>query len=215
MKGWKSMSTKYFGLVSTASLMLLATSTSALAQGVGNIGSLPIVISQNPNPPMGWDILGPVPVVLDPNGPVWSKVFTDPSGGAPTGTAGTIYPVHEQLVVSGTLPWTDWHEEITSIGWQWQPGASQILANGIPVGGFSAVYTPAGTSFGGSVDFFFNSLAPGTVVDIFKTLEFAGQVGTFNTGTIGIHEYPTPEPSTIGLLALGGLALLRRRAAVA
>jgi hypothetical protein len=203
------MKARYLSLI-LVHLTFLATCGSALAQGVGNPGSLPVIIYQNPNPPMGWDILGPVPVVLDPTGPVWSKVFTDPSGGPPTGTAGTIYPVHEQLVVAGSLPWTDWHEEITTIGWQWQPGASQILANGTPVGGFSAVYTPAGTSFGGSVDYYFNTLAPGTVVDIYKTLEFAGQVGTFNTGTIGIHEYPTPEPASLLLLAGGSVFLLNR-----
>lgn len=192
-----------------AAVIVILATQAVLAQGVGNVGSLPVVHTQNT--PTGWDI-GPVPVVLDPSGSPWSKILTDPTGGAVQGTVGTTYTLHEQLVVSGNRPWTDWHEQIMTIGWQWQQNAS-ILANGNPVGGFSAVYTPATSASGGSVDFYFNSLAPGTVVDIFKKLEFAGQVGTFNTGTIDIHEYPTPEPASIGLLAAGGLVLIRRRRA--
>ena len=192
-----------------ATACILVAGSMGFAQGVGNPGSLPILIPQNT--PSGWDI-GPVSVVLNPSGGPWSKILTDPTGGPVTGTVGTTYTLHEKLKVGGTLPWTDWHEEITTIGWEWQP-TSTILANGIPVGGFSANYTPGTSASGGSVDFFFNSLAPGTVVDIFKTLQFAGQAGTFNTGTINLHEYPTPEPASIGLLALGSLFALRRRRA--
>jgi hypothetical protein len=198
---------KSFGLVGAASFILLATGAIALAQGVGNPGSLPTVFPQNT--PSGWDI-GPYAVELDPAGPVWSKVLTDPSGGPVTGTVGTTYSLHEQLIVSGTLPWKDWHEQITTIGWEWQQSSS-IFANGAPVGGFNAVYTPATSASGGSVDFSFNSLAPGTVVDIFKTLQFAGQVGQFNTGTIDIHEFPTPEPASLLMLTLGSAMVLKRR----
>jgi len=185
----------------------LVASQMALGQGVGNPGALPVVINQNT--PTGWDI-GPVPVVLNPAGPVWSKVLTDPSGGPVTGTVGTTYTLHEQLIVAGQLPWKDWHEQITTIGWEWQP-TSTILANGNPVVGFNAVYTPGTSATGGIVDFSFNALAPGTTVDIFKTLQFAGQVGQFNTGTIDIHEYPTPEPASLMLLAGASVLLAKRR----
>lgn len=198
---------KSFSLMGAASLILLATGASALAQGVGNPGSLPTVFPQNT--PSGWDI-GPYAVELDPAGPPWSKVLTDPAGGPVTGTVGQTYTLHEQLIIAGTLPWTDWHEHITTIGWEWQQ-SSTVLANGAPVGGFNAIYTPATSATGGMVDFYFNSLAPGTVVDIFKTLQFAGQVGQFNTGTIDIHEFPTPEPASLLMLAGGGLLLLKRR----
>ena len=195
------------GLIAVGGL----AASSVFAQGVGNPpGSLPWFFPQNT--PTGWDIGGPILIVLDPTGGPWGKTLADPSGGSVTGTVGTTYTLHEQLKVGGTLPWTDWHEEITTIGWEWQP-TSTILANGVPVGGFSAVYTPGYSSAGGSVDFYFNSLAPGTIVDIYKTLQFAGQVGTFNTGTINLHEYPTPEPAALALLGLGGVVALRRRRA--
>ncbi len=69
--------------------------------------------------------------------------------------------------------------------------------------------TGAGTS---SLSFFFNPVAPGSTVTIRKDLVHNSLPGTAFNGTLAITEYPTPKPATIGLLAIGGLALARRRA---
>jgi hypothetical protein len=118
----------------------------------------------------------------------------------------------ELLQVAGNLPWTDWHEDVIGIdasgapdpGWSWANPV--LLVGGLPAPGLTI--TGAGTS---SLSFFFNPLAPGTIVDIRKDLVYTGPAGAVFTGTLAVHEYPTPEPATLGLLAFGALALWTRR----
>lgn len=191
------------GLVSLSSLL---TAGPVFAQGVGNLSALPTQF-QTPTPATGWNVVdaagGPIPVILDPTGPVWGKNFTGPNGGNFFYPAGSPpLSVHESLVVAGNLPWTDWHEDVLDPAWSW--GNPLILVNG-------SVPTGLTTSLsGGSLSFFFNSIAPGSIVDIRKDLVYTGVPGTTFIGTLPIHEYPTPEPASIGLLGLGGLLTLRR-----
>jgi hypothetical protein len=194
----------------------------AMAQGVGNLGSLPTQFT-TPVPPTGWTVInsnGAIPVVLDPNGPAWGKNFTGPNGGPfpypPTSPTNPALPVTEVLQVAGNLPWTDWHEEVIGIdgltgapdpGWSWGNNPT-ILVGGLPAAGLSI--TGAGTS---NLSFFFNPITPGTVIDIRKDLVYTGVPGAVFNGTLAIHEYPTgvPEPTSLGLLCIGGLCALRRR----
>ena len=187
----------------------LAVSQMALAQGVGNLGSLPTQF-ETPIPPTGWNVVdsagGPIPVALDPNGPVWGKNFTGPNGGPFSYPAfAPPLPVRELLVVTGNLAWTDWHEDVLDPNWAW--ANPTILVNGSVPSGLTISLS------GGSLSYFFDPVAPGSVIDIRKDLVYNGLPGTTFIGTLPIHEYPTgiPEPASIGLLCIGGLWALRRR----
>ena len=194
----------------------LVATQMAYAQGVGNLGSLPTQFT-TPIPPTGWTVgspPAPIPVILDPTGPVWYKNFTGPNGGPFSYPAfAPPLPVQEFLQVDpASPPWTDWHEDVIGIdqfgipdpGWIWVNPF--IFVNGSTPTGLTI--TGAGTS---NLSFFWTAPAnPGDTVIIRKQLAYAGLPGTTFTGTLAIHEYPTPEPGSIGLLSIGGLLALRR-----
>ncbi len=128
----------------------------------------------------------------------------------------------EYIQVGGNVPWTDWHEVFMSDGLSWVSGAiyygdTNTLIDGLVVG----VSNGGGDDIhNDNIDFFFDSLAVGTVIRIEKTMRWEGldvTVGSehLGTDTIVIREFPTvvPEPATLGLLAIGGglFGLLRRR----
>lgn len=188
--------------VTIASLASLAAAGLSFAQGVGNLPALPTNFNASPAI-NGWSI-GPVGVIRDPNGPAWIKTLEGPQGGPFVAAPGTTLNLMESLVIQGNLPWTDWHETILTPGWVWLN--PNILAN-------SAV--PSGLTInnaGSTVDFYFDPLYPGTKVDIRKQLHYVGSAdGTAFFGTIQIAEFPTPEPASLGLIALGSAAVLRRR----
>jgi hypothetical protein len=200
------MSTKHasrLGLAGLAGMVLIAASGSAMAQGVGNLGQLPVPIpidSTNTwvvsDPASG----GPVPVVLNPAGPVWHKDLLAPPGALIQG--GVTYHLQESLVVAGNLPWADYHENILTPGWSWS-NPSFLVNNAIPAG-LSVNNT------GSSISFNFNPIGPGSLVKISKDLVYSGPVpATFQS--IGVNQFPTPEPASLGLLAVGSLLALRRR----
>lgn len=202
------MNTKRTMAVVCAGAVLLATGL-VQAQGVGNLGALPSSILMDPNG-TGW-FIGTYGVIRDPNGPKWLKNLENHNGGPFVAPPGQTFTVQESLYIEGNLPWMDWHEEILTPGWEWAP-PSVLFANGVPAPGLSISYIPGNTTQGGSIHFDFSSLAPGTKVDIRKQLQYVGGAdGTAFFGTVQIAEYPTPEPASVGLLALGSLLALRRR----
>jgi hypothetical protein len=183
-----------------------------MAQGVGNPGSLPTILPMNSSG-TGWDIGIPtaLPVVRDPLGPAWQKILVGQNFLPVTANAGQTYYLHESLVVSGNLPWSDWHEDILTPNWDWT-GAQILINNSVPAG-LVVNNIPGNAGQGGSISFLFNSVAPGSVVDIYKQLTYSTNpaVPPFSSKIV-VNEYPTPEPASLSLLALGGLAVLRRRA---
>jgi hypothetical protein len=208
-------------LILTSLVISALAAPAALAQGVGNLGSLPTQF-QSPVPIAGWSVdsgnaASPwVPVQISPTGPQWVKTFSAPNGQPFTAFPGQTFTLQELLVIAPPLSWTDWHEHILTPGWDWvQP--TVFLANVPPPGlspppGLTTVYTPGNLSTGGTVDFYFNPLAPGTLIDIRKTLQYNGPAGAIFNGTLQIAEYPTPEPASLVMLAVGGLLVRRRRA---
>lgn len=187
-------------------LVLMVAGSTALAQGVGNLGQLPYQVFHNStnawfvNDPISG---GPLPVVLDPTGPVWHKDLAAPPGALIQG--GTTYSLRELLVVAGNLPWTDYHEEIvTPPGWSWINPS--LLVNGVVPSGYSVVNS------GSTVDFYFDPIPVGSVVLISKQLVYSGPLPAQFSG-IGINQYPTPEPGSLLLLVCGGLLAMKRRRA--
>jgi hypothetical protein len=157
------------------------------------------------------------PVIRDPNGPPWPKILTDVGGAALVANPGATFFIHERLIIDGTRDWADWHEEILDPGWEWNPAVnpSDLHANGVTAPGLNVNITPGTSTQGGIIDFTFNSLPPGTLVDIYKTITYSGAglpvpAPPFQ-GHIRILEYPTPEPGSALLLGAGGLVLLRSR----
>jgi len=67
-------------------------------------------------------------------------------------------------------------------------------------------HTNPGTGWVGSVDMY-----AGTPVDIGSTGNFGLVVSFVGDVAFCTEQVPTPEPATLGLLAIGGLAMLRRR----
>jgi hypothetical protein len=210
------MKTQNMVRLSIVALAGVVASQMALAQGVGNVGSLPTQFEMS-NPLNGWVVADPsgasIPVSLNPSGPAWSKNFTGPNGGPFSQPAlGPALPVQEFLLVSGNLPWTDWHEDVVGIDasgapdYSWTWANPTLLVGGLPAPGLTM--TGAGTS---SLSFFFNPLPPGTPVIIRKQLAYNGLPGTAFSGTLAIHEYPTPEPATLALMGIGSLLMWRRR----
>ncbi len=131
-------------------------------------------------------------------------------------------------------PVSDWHEEILTPGWEWvlpgdarfpnlfPPGESLITRDGQP---WQWQHQPhPGGPDPTKLWVEFPPIDPGHVLDVHKALLWVGTPdnrvwgdGTRNDGTvidessIRVREYPTPEPATLGLVALGAVALLRRR----
>jgi hypothetical protein len=155
----------------------------------------------------------PVFVELDPTGPVWLKHLTTQDD-APISYYGQVVRLEENLLVGGSLPWTGWHSQADTEGFRshywtplWPPyqavPAFTIRADGSNV--------PADISMSNTgYDITFPALQPGTNVTIIQEFVWSDQAMPF-TGTIQMHQYPTPEPATLAFTALTGLFITRRR----
>lgn len=138
--------------------------------------------------------------------------------------------LHDGMATNpSSLPVSDWHEEILEPGWEWvlpgdsafpdlfPPGESLITNNGEPWP-WEPIPMPSDPS---KLWVEFPPILPGEVLDIHKALLWVGTSGNrfwgdgvddmgivFNESFISVVEYPTPEPSTMVLAAIGGFALL-------
>ncbi len=190
--------------------VLLATAGPAVAQGVGNLPALPVSF---PNLGGGWMVADPnggsIPVVRDPNGPKWVKQFFDPSG-VIVPVPGQVFTVTERLLIAPQLDWSDWHEEILTPGWEWTTQVLILENVTQPPAGLTINNIPGTPTHGGTLEFYFNPLSPGTLLDIRKELVYTGPQGVAFP-YIEIAQYPTPEPAGLSLLVVGGLLTMYRR----
>ena len=111
-----------------------------------------------------------------------------------------------------TFDWTDYHIDIgmnqdfditgviTPVGW------TTVVTD--PVPGQSL---PAGAGIGyvGAVDYYYGG--SGTEVVIGDSGDFGLKVEFVGTVEFCTSQYPTPEPASLTMLALGALAVIRRR----
>lgn len=128
----------------------------------------------------------------------------------------------EYIKVGGNVPWSDWHEVFATDGISWTAGTIYYGDTNTVIDGLAVQISNGGGEdmHNDNIDFFFDTLAVGTIIRIEKTMVWQGldvTVGSENLGsdTLVIREFPTvvPEPATLGLLAIGGglFGLLRRR----
>jgi hypothetical protein len=169
----------------------------------------------------GWVVEGATggiqDVYYDPNAGPWIKHLAPINGGA---VIGQVYTLTELLHVGGgpdgTAPgWTDYHEEIRTPGWTWNPVGPNgewpwgfVATNSDPQGpdwnGVWSYVVPMGNTM---VDWTFRPPLPVcTNVTLTKYVMFNGGADPF--APLVVAEWPTiPEPGTCALLATG-LAML-------
>ncbi|MGQ9650507.1 MAG: hypothetical protein ACUVXJ_10390 [Phycisphaerae bacterium] len=124
-----------------------------------------------------------MPVQIDPNGPQWGETFTGLNGQPIVAATGQTFALQELLVVAPTQSWEEWHEHILTPGWEWvQP--TVFLANFATPAGLNTVVTPGTPTRVGKIDFTFNPLILGTLIDIRKTLQYVDPTGAVFTGKI-------------------------------
>lgn len=193
------------------------------------------------NPPMSMVMTptgGPIPIYIDPNSQPWTKTFQITPNSIPAGgiQPGQVFGIWEKILIQpapvGTtipkLPFTDWHEQILdtsgNLPFGWVGGELTIHDPAHPdmppplVGpilGMTTAADPRSIWFGPwpAVPVGPNGLP----VWIHKQLRYLGtQPITALPAPINIivREHPTtPEPGSVVLAGLGGLAtlVLRRR----
>ena len=187
----------------------MATGTTAWAQGTA---TSPFTIHEVEPGPIVFigDPSAPIPIDLDPTGGPWSKSIIDPNAVV---TAPGLLTMIETIENAGDEPWYDWHEHIlpNAVG---AGGVSIWFSVKLSVNGTPITFASGGLGTGDLwLDTFSQPVLPGDILTVTKEVE----VFPLTDGSAGpilrIQEYPTPEPASAALIAVGSLALLGRRKA--
>lgn len=226
-------------VATTASLMGAGSSQATVGISASGNFNLPTTVTQhNGSQGSGFDINEGVS--LDPGAGPWIKELVNAGPSVPSGTELFI---NETLTNTGTIPWTDWHEEILSVtgipgaiqvpGFLFRNGSVHLSADygaglvGLAEGPDYTLQTMPynGPPIGGNnnhwqaIWIFFAPHAviqPGDTLVIEKRIfEVFGDGNIWQSGEFAeVAQYPTPEPTTLALGApLLAGALLRRRSA--
>jgi len=137
-------------------------------------------------------------------------------GDRTTGSSGTTWANNSDA--SGTLTLTFPNADIAGLAFNWAwgdrtPGDYEVVINGGSSLGTFRVDTAGGTSSAESSEpntyVLFNAVQPSvTSIDIKMS---SGNNNSWGLDEVEVYTGTVPEPATMGLLALGGLALLKRR----
>jgi len=140
---------------------------------------------------------------FDTEVPYWAVVEEYVAPGSDTvalGASGTTdsdpsLHISKTITNNSTFVWTDYHIVISGQGVSYVSGSASSDKFGTIVEGVN------------SIDFYAPQLVP---IGQSVTVAFDVQIpeGMFS---FGIDQTPTPEPATLGMLAMGGLALIRRK----
>lgn len=180
---------------SKASGLWAVVATLALAAGAAQAGFTswdPVWVDTRPLSEQGWD--------WDAEAFTWDVWETFESGGtAVFGCSGSTGPdptilVTKTVTNDSGFAWTSYEVEITGTG-----------ASYVPASAASPTYSTI-SEVGSTVTFSGATVNPGDVVE----LSFEINIPANTQFTFDVSQTPIPEPTSLGLLALGGL-LLRRR----
>ncbi len=202
-----------------AASLALPSVAGGIPSGVGGVGTAPTVVEavESPTEPGVWMFDLDATIFIDPSLPPWEKSFVIPGG--ITIVPGQVFPIWEHITVdpgpTGLVP-TDWHEVIHGASFNqpfgWGPGGSLIIHN-------TGETVPGDVSPDGSEINFdpITSTSPSLgLIDmwIHKELVFNGPT-VLTPGlpiTVTVWEEPTvPEPASMALATLAGIALLALR----
>ena len=192
-----------------------------------NLGATPVGPISIPFDPDEQHYVFEEDLIFDPDAPPMIKEFVSPhfTSGAPImldGSQPLPFPIWEEFfIVPGlSVPVSDWHEEILTPGWEWRPlpDKSLITRDGLPWPS-SPIPMPGGSD-PTKIWVEFPPIEPGRGLDIHKAMVWVGAIGNdiwgdghdnigqpVDESVIRVLEYPTPEPSSFVLWALGLVVL--------
>lgn len=178
---------------------VLSMCNTAFAQGTANGPVTQHDIDPGPIVFIG-DAANPIKIDLDPLGPPWTKEIFDPNGLLANGG---LLDIVETIINAGTESWFDWHEHILPNANGVVPGvwtSVKMSINGNPI-----VFNDLGLNTPNLwLDNFSQPVLPGDILTINKQVDvFPTSGGIPGTPVLVIEEYPTPEPASAALMALG------------